>query len=275
MRQILSRWLDARCRARQARLLRRYPLDDALWQTTLERLPFTARLSAADLERLRELTRLFLAQKSFSVAQGLELTQEMSVAIALQACLPVLNLGLELYQGWVGIIIYPGEFMIRKTLEDEAGVIHEIEHDASGEAWEGGPVVLSWEDVQITDSAGAYNVVIHEFAHKIDMLNGEADGYPPLFRRWHAPLDTAEWAAVFDPAYAQFCAQVDSVSGRHWPRFEQESLIDPYAADHPAEFFAVCSEVLFVQPEAFAAQYPELYRLLSRYYRQDPARQHA
>ncbi|WJF88978.1 zinc-dependent peptidase [Paraburkholderia bonniea] len=269
MLSTLTRWLNA---YRRAHPLHRRPLDEVLWCTALERLPFIAHLSAADLVRLRELTQLFLAQKRFSVAEGLDLTPEMEVAIAVQACLPILNLGLELYQGWVGIIIYPGEFMVRKTLEDETGVVHEIEHDASGEAWEGGPVVLSWEDVQMTDSGRAYNVVIHEFAHKIDMLNGEADGHPPLFRRWHAPLDTTAWAEVFDPAYVQFCAQVDAVAPHRWNQFEEASLIDPYAADHPAEFFAVCSEVLFVQPDAFHAQYPALYQLLADYYRQDPAR---
>jgi hypothetical protein len=132
--------------------------------------------------------------------------------------------------------------------------------------------VLSWEDAQMTDDTDAYNVVIHEFAHKIDMLNGEADGHPPLMRRWHAPLDSQAWADVFDSAYDQFCARVDAVPERRWARFERESLIDPYAADHPSEFFAVCSEALFVTPRAFEADYPELYRLLARYYRQDPAR---
>ncbi len=268
----LTHWFDSR---RRERALRNYPIDDSLWQTTLAGLPFLAHLEAADLVRLREMASLFIAQKEFSTAHDLELTDAMTVAIAAQACLPVLNLGLDLYRGWVGVIIYPGEFVIRKTVEDDDGVVHEIEHDASGEAWEGGPVVLSWEDAQmtdVTDEQDAYNVVIHEFAHKIDMLNGEADGHPPLFRRWHAPLDPRAWGDVFDHAYDQFCARIDGISERRWARFERESLIDPYAADHPSEFFAVCSEALFVQPHAFEAEYPELYRLLARYYRQDPAR---
>lgn len=265
----LSRWLDTR---RRERALRKHAIDDSLWQATLEGLPFLAHLSSADLTRLRETTSLFIAQKEFSTARGLELTDEIVVGIAAQACLPVLNLSLELYRGWVGVIVYPGEFVIRKTVEDEDGVVHEVEHDASGEAWEGGPVILSWEDAQLTDGGDAYNVVIHEFAHKIDMLTGETNGHPPLYRRWHAPLDEDQWADVFDHAYDAFCARVDAVPRRRWARFERESLIDPYAADHPSEFFAVCSEALFVQPQAFEAEYPELYRLLARYYRQDPAR---
>src|SRR3984885_6201143 len=165
----LTHWFDAR---RRERALRNHPIDDALWQATLAGLPFLAPLDAPDLARLRELTSLFIAQKEFSTAHELELTDAMTVAIAAQACLPVLNLGLDLYRGWVGVIVYSGEFVIRKTVEDEDGVVHEVEHDASGEAWEGGPVVLSWGDAQMTDGAEAYNVVIHEFAHKSDMVNG-------------------------------------------------------------------------------------------------------
>ncbi|MFC0397163.1 zinc-dependent peptidase [Paraburkholderia rhizosphaerae] len=264
----LTHWIGTR---RRERALRTHAISDALWQTTLAGLPFLAWLDASDQARLRDMTSLFLAQKEFSTAHELELTDEISVAIATQACLPVLNLGLDLYRGWVGVIVYPGEFVIRKTVEDEDGIVHEVEHDASGEAWEGGPVVLSWEDAQMTDGSDAYNVVIHEFAHKIDMVTGAADGHPPLFRRLHAPLDSAAWADVFDHAYDQFCAKVDAIPDRRWARFERESLIDPYAADHPSEFFAVCSEALFVKPREFEAEYPQLYRLLARYYRQDPA----
>jgi len=265
----LTRWLGQR---RRQSALRAHAIDDSLWHATLEGLPFLDYLGADDLIRLRETTSLFIAQKEFSTAHGLELSDDIVVGIAAQACLPVLNLSLDLYRGWVGVVVYPGEFVIRKTVEDEDGVVHEVEHDASGEAWEGGPVILSWEDAQLTDGRSAYNVVIHEFAHKIDMLTGETDGHPPLFRRWHAPLDAQTWADVFDSAYDRFCSHVDAVPRRRWARFERESLIDPYAADHPSEFFAVCSEALFVQPLAFEAEYPELYRLLARYYRQDPAR---
>ncbi|HEY1608889.1 MAG TPA: zinc-dependent peptidase, partial [Paraburkholderia sp.] len=155
----LSRWFDAR---RKEKALRAFAIDDALWQATQDGLPFLAHLDATDLVRLRELTSLFIAQKAFSTAHDLELTDTMIVAIAAQASLPVLNLGLDLYRGWVGVILYPGEFVIRKTVEDEDGVVHEVEHDASGEAWEGGPVILSWEDAQMTDGRDAYNVVIHE-----------------------------------------------------------------------------------------------------------------
>ncbi len=272
MTNLFSRFFGAQ---RRERVLRKYAIDDALWSSTLDALPFFGHLNADDLQRLRETASIFISQKKFSTAHDLELTDTMIVSIAVQACLPVLNLDLDLYRGWVGVIVYPGEFVIRKTVEDQDGVVHEVEHDASGEAWKGGPIVLSWEDAQMnattTGEPEAYNIVIHEFAHKIDMLNGEADGHPPLFRRWHAPLDSTAWADVFDNAYDQFCARVDAVPERRWVRFERDSLIDPYAADHPSEFFAVCSEALFVTPHAFEREYPELYRLLARYYQQDPA----
>lgn len=264
----LTHWLGSR---KRERALRRHAIPDALWAHTLASLPFLDWLSEVDRARLREMSSLFLAQKQFSTAHALELTDEICVAVAAQAALPVLNLGLELYRGWVGVVIYPGEFVIRKTVEDEDGVVHEVVQDASGEAWEGGPVLLSWEDVRMGTGDGAYNVVIHEFAHKIDMLGGEADGRPPLFKRLHADLNPREWEDIFDNAYERFCRRVDGVSDRRWQQFADTSLIDPYAADHPSEFFAVCSEALFVTPRAFEAEYPELYRLLARYYRQDPA----
>lgn len=264
----LSGWLG---QLRRERARRKFAISDSLWHHTCARLPFLGYLNNDDRSRLRDMVSLFLAQKEFTTAHALELTDEICVGIAAQACLPILNLSLDLYRGWVGIIVYPGEFVIRRRIEDEAGVVHEIMQDASGEAWEDGPVILSWEDVQMSDGSDAYNVVIHEFAHKIDMLDGNVNGHPPLFRRWHPTLGRCEWNDIFDNAYDQFRARVDALPGQCWTRFEDNSLIDPYAADHPSEFFAVCSEALFVQPHAFTAQYPQLYRLLARYYRQDPA----
>ena len=106
------------------------------------------------------------------------------------------------------------------------------------------------------DSAG-YNVVIHEFAHKLDMLNGEADGIPAL----HSGLDEDGWIAVFDAAFEDFCRRVDA---------DEETIIDPYASQDHSEFFAVISEVFFLTPQVVASEYPDLYDLLRRYYRQDP-----
>lgn len=225
------------------------------WAMTLAGLPFLANLAVDEQNALKILVENFLAEKEFSAAGGLELTDEICVSIATQGCLPILKLGLSAYRDWVGIIVYPDEFVVPRQIEDENGVIHEYTDVISGEAWEGGPLIISWHDVQL---AGAgYNVVIHEFAHKLDMLNGEADGMPAL----HSGLSEDDWIAVFAAAYENFCQRVDA---------GEETLIDPYASDDPAEFFAVLSESFFELPEVVDREYPALYALLHRYYRQDP-----
>lgn len=230
-------------------------LPDELWQETIARLPFLAHLDTEEMARLRALTEAFLAEKEFTSAGGLELTDAMCVSIAVQGCLPILNLGLSCYRDWVGIIVYPDEFVIPRTQEDEFGIVHEYDEVASGEAWEGGPLLISWNDAQM--AGDGYNVVIHEFAHKLDMLNGDADGMPAL----HGDLDEGEWQAVFGSTYDDFCQRVDS---------GEDTLIDPYASETPGEFFAVLSESFFEIPDVVAGEYPALYDLLRRYYRQDP-----
>lgn len=247
-------------------------IDDAIWHEVVGALPFLSRRSPADLDKLRQLSADFLAGKHFSTAHDLPLTDAMCVSVAAQACLPILNLPPALYRGWTGIVLYPGEFLIRKTVQDEAGVVHDVEQEASGEAWEGGPVVLSWQDVQANDVL-AYNVVIHEFVHKIDMEDGDADGVPPMLRRLHGDLTTEVWCNVFDPAYEEFCHHVANVPDADWDAFASTSLLDPYATEHESEFFAVCAEAFFVAPEAFRGEYPALYTLFSRYFLQDPAAQ--
>lgn len=232
------------------------PIPDALWQQTVAGLPFLARLDTEALARLRQLTEQFLAEKEFSAAGGLVLTDAQCVCIAAQGCLPVLELGLAAYDDWVGVIVYPDEFVVRRRLEDEDGVVHEFDDVLSGEAWPGGPLVVSWRDVRMAGEG--YNVVIHEFAHKLDMRNGDADGVPAL----HSGLRREEWENTLLAAYDDFCRRVDS---------GEETRIDPYAAEHPSEFFAVFSESFFEMPRVVLAEYPELYRLLARFYRQDPA----
>ena len=239
-------------------------VPDALWRETLAALPFLARLSADEEARLRQLTEAFLAEKEFTSAGGLELTDAMCVSIAVQGCLPILNLGLESYRNWVGIIVYPDEFIIPRSVEDEFGVVHEYDDVASGEAWDGGPLLISWRDAQM---AGAgYNVVIHEFAHKLDMLGGEADGIPPLPRG----LLRERWEAALSAAYDDFCSRVDAAEARG-AEFDETSALDPYAAESPGEFFAVMSETFFETPEVLRAEYPQLYAQFCRFYRQDPA----
>ena len=234
-------------------------IPDGLWQETIAQLPFLARLSEEDCQRLRALTQNFLAEKEFTATGGLELDDEMCLAIAVQGCLLVLNLGLEWYRDWVGIIVYPDEFVIPRSIQDEDGIVHEYDEVASGEAWGGGPLLISWRDVQL--SGDGYNVVIHEFAHKLDMRNGEADGLPPL----HAGLSREHWESTFLAAYDRFYAQVEAAEAKG-----EETEIDPYAAENPAEFFAVLSEVFFESPVQLLQDYPEIYEQLAAFYRIDP-----
>jgi Mlc titration factor MtfA (ptsG expression regulator) len=132
-----------------------------------------------------------------------------------------------------------------------------VRQPLSGEAWAGGPLVLSWDDVLHSGSGQGYNVAIHEFAHKLDMKNGAVDGLPPL----PVGMSVAEWAAVFNRAYADFCRRADG---------DEDTAIDPYAAESPAEFFAVLSEAFFEMPDVLHGDYPAVYEQLKRFYRQDP-----
>jgi hypothetical protein len=246
---------------RRRRVLARHRIDDALWRRARRHLPFLAGLSADEERRLRELAVLFLAEKQITPVRGLALSDDDRVEIALQACLPVLELGLDWYDGWVGIVVHPSDFQVQRSLTGEDGVVHEWEDELAGESWPGGPVVLSWEALDDSGSvpAGGANVVIHEFAHKLDMAAGEADGVPPMPSR----EARERWIEVFDAAFDRFCNAVDA--GR-------TTFLDPYAAEHEAEFFAVASEAFFESPNALKREYAELYELFKGFYRQDPAR---
>lgn len=234
-------------------------ISDIQWHDAEYALPFLDRLSESERASLRELARELIATKEWTGARGMTLTAPMQISIALQACLPILHLGLDWYDGWIGIVVYPGDFIIPRQTMDEAGVMHEYDDEVLGEAWEGGPVLVSWFDDM--NEVGDVNIVIHEFAHKLDMSNGEVDGMPAL----HAGMSRAEWVAAFEPAYTDFCRRVKVAEVRG-----EETIIDPYAATHPAEFFAVTSEVFFEAPDLLQDEYPAVYAQLARFYRQDP-----
>jgi len=256
MTSLLQRWRAHR----EARVLARRAIPDALWHLTLARLPFLAQRSEVDLIELRRLASLFLDQKEFTGAGGLQVDDAMAVCIAAQACLPVLRFGLAPYGSFVGIVVHPDEVVARREVTDDDGIVHAYDEVLSGEAMAGGPVMLSWTDVADAGESAdwGYNVVIHEFAHVLDMGNGEADGVPPL-----PSLAAREaWIAVIDPAFEAFCAAVDAGA---------RTLLDPYGATHVGEFFAVASESFFVTPKEMRATHPDLYGLLARYYKQDPA----
>ena len=242
-------WLDRLRGKKQA------PVPDEVWRKTVAAHPFLEALTVNEKKALKTKVEAFLAEKEFSTAGGLDLTDEICVSIAAQGCLPILNLGLGAYREWIGIVVYPDEFVVPRRIEDESGVIHEYDDVLSGEAWEGGPLIISWHDVQM--AGDGYNVVIHEFAHKLDMLNGEPDGMPAL----HSGITETEWEAKFAAAYDDFCQRVDD---------GEDTPIDPYASTDLAEFFAVLSESFFEIPNVVAGEYPAIYGLLCRYYLQDP-----
>ena len=251
---------EALRRYRQKRILRSAALPDALWRQACAALPFLASYSDEELSRLRDLVVLFLDAKSIVGAQSHEVTPLQRTIIAIQACVLVLNLDLALYDGFENVVVYPGEFVPGWEYEDEYGVVHRQDDALAGEAMPRGPVVLSWPDVAASadwDDAGM-NLVIHEFAHKIDMHDGTANGCPPLAD--DASRDS--WRRVMRDAYADFRARVDA---------GEDTAIDPYATETPGEFFAVLSEVFFADPWLLRDEYPDVYREFARFYRQDPA----
>ena len=249
------------------------PIDEGLWESATIPYLFMRGLPPADDARLRALAAQFLARKHFSGIHDLDLTPLMRVQVAAQASILVLELGIEWYDGWNEVIVYPGQFVPEREIVDEAGVVHLVNDPMAGEAWLGGPVILSYEDVAMTSDEDArvagYNVVIHEFAHKLDMLNGDPNGCPPL----HAGMTLAAWRKAFRAAFADFCRRVDEAD-RLAEDDEGEALdslpIDPYASENPGEFFAVVSEAFFETPEWLEPAYPAVYEQLRLFYRQDP-----
>ena len=241
-------------------VLQRAAIPDALWNEAVRRLPFLAIYDAEVLARLREKVVLFLDAKGIVGARGHEVTPLQRVIIAIEACVLVLELDLALYDGFENVIVYPGEFVPDWEWEDDAGVVHRNVDALAGEAMPGGPVVLSWPDVEASAdwASSGMNLVIHEFAHKIDMATGEANGCPPL----PASMSAQAWRQTLTAAYDDFCARVDE---------GEETAIDPYAAEDPAEFFAVVSEVFFADPLLLRREYPDVYAQFAAFYRQDPA----
>lgn len=246
---------------REAAAVARRPIPDDLWKRTLVRYPFLRRRSPDDAAALRRLTSLFLDAKEFDAMPGVRLTNDVVVAVAAQACLPVLRIGLRAYDGFVGIVLHPDVVRAPRAVTDEDGVVHEYDEVLAGEARDGGPVMLSWRDVRGAgrSAAEAYNVVVHEFAHVLDMADGAANGIPRL----PPDLPRAGWLAVIDDEFRRFRARVEGGN--------ETTTLDPYGAEAIEEFFAVASEAFFVQPRAMRAEHPALHGIFVRYYRQDPA----
>ncbi|MCV2369292.1 M90 family metallopeptidase [Roseateles oligotrophus] len=246
----------------EASAMRRHPIPEPLWQLTLLRYPFLAQRSDSDLAELRRLCSLFLASKEFHGVAGFEVSDSVALAVAAQACLPVLRLGLHWYDSFVGIVIHADEVVAQREHMDEDGIVHRFEESLAGEAMEGGPLMLVWSAFEPeepgADDRNIFNVVIHEFAHVIDMHGGWADGVP----RQSSKAAHHHWLAVIETQWLSFCERVEA---------DEATLIDPYGAESLEEFFAVAAEVFFVQPKAMLIEQPALYRLLADFFKQDPA----
>ena len=246
----LRNWWDQRIIARSA-------ITPQQWADAYAALPLLRGLSEREQQRLQQLVILFLHRKVFEGAHGLTISEAMKLIIAMQACLPILYLDLDCYDSWYSVIVYPAGFAPKRVVTDEDGIEHQVQSGLSGESWQRGPVVLSWNDAEHAGIIDGHNLVIHEFAHKLDMQNGVANGFPPL----HANMLRQQWVDALSAGFEDF--QRHCAHGRH-------TEIDCYGATSPAEFFAVLSEVFFERPGVLRHHYPDIYTQFKLYYKQDP-----
>jgi hypothetical protein len=255
---VLGRLWRSWQRQREQAALQRRAIPDDLWKRTLVRYPFLQRRDPADAAELRRLTSLFLDRKEFHAVGGLKLTDAIVVSVAAQAVLPVLRLGLQRYDGFVGIVLTPDAVQAPQRITDDDGVVHEFEAEQHGLAMEGGPVMLSWRHVRgvgVASGQAAYNLVIHEFAHVIDTAGQGLPGLPP-------EISVAEWSTTLGNTFEQFSRRVEA---------GETTVIDPYGTESPGEFFGVACEAFFVEPWRLKEEHPALYGVFMRYFRQDPA----
>ncbi len=232
----------------------------AEWQAVLERdVPLFRRLPEADRDELRGHVQVFLAEKRFEGAAGFDVTDDVRLAIAAQACVLLLHRETDYFPGLSSIIVYPGEYVARLQDRDENGVVWEEDEERAGESWSLGSLVLSWKDVldDRSDPSTDLNVVLHEFAHQLDAEKGDMNGFPPIAD----PTLREEWSEALLDAYEDLARQADA--GRN-------TALDPYGAEDPSEFFAVATETFFQQPRRLQAVYPRVYAALARYFAQDP-----
>jgi len=243
------------------RILRRNPIPHHIWRGATRKIAVLRGLDAVQMAHLRELTTWFLHSKSINGVKGLNVTLPMRVTVAVQACLLILNLDIDSFDNWVEVVIYPGAFRVEHEQTDAFGLAHHDANVLSGEAWLRGPVILSWDDVErdTYHPQPGRNVVLHEFAHKLDGLNGVANGLPPLRRG----MSRKRWAEDFSAAYDALCLQVAEGNS---------ACINPYAATSPAEFFAVACEYFFTEPDLLKDCYPSVHRQLELFYRHAPGR---
>lgn len=254
---------EPRLRARRWTRAQAQPFP-AHWRTILQRRVPIWRHLPADLQlQLKKLIQVFVAEKAFIGCGGQRITDEVRITIAAQACLLLLNRPNHYFPALRQILVYPGSFIVPRGHTDGMGIAHHGHAVLSGESWSQGQVVLSWQDTLegAADPFDGHNVVIHEFAHQLDQENGGANGAPALGNSQRY----AHWSAVMQAEFETL--QWSAEQG-------EETLLNPYGATNPAEFFAVATEVFFERPHHLAYQHPALYRELSQYYRVDPRNWH-
>jgi Mlc titration factor MtfA (ptsG expression regulator) len=230
------------------------------WLTILEKnLPFYKHLPDADKNELRRHILVFLAEKRFEGCAGLEVTDEMKVTIAAQACILLLHRKTDYYPGLHSILVYPHAFVINRPQHVGSGIFSEGPQVLLGESWHRSSVVLSWDDVLhgAADIHDGQNVVLHEFAHQIDQSGGKGDSTEVLKNRTRY----LAWARVLQKDYENL--RRAEMKNRH-------DLLRGYAATNPAEFFAVATEYFFEKPKELKRKHPELYDELKQFYHQDP-----
>ena len=245
---------------RRRHILKKHAIPNTLWNNTIHQLAVIDRLSPQELKKLKKVTTLFLHAKEFTGVQGFELNDEKRLIIAIQACVPILNLDIDYYDGWLEIVVYPDNFVVTRSVTNEAGLVSNHSSVLSGEAWSRGPVVLSWSDIERESfhKRHGHNVIIHEFSHKLDMLNGHANGMPPL----HGNMHRKEWTNALSQAYDLLVKDVE---------YNDHHYINAYAATNPGEYFAVVSEYFFTAPEILKEHRRTVYDQLVLYYKQEPA----
>lgn len=239
------------------RVIKHSRITTEQWDRAFDKLPLLNGLTVSERQTLIELAIIFIHRKVFESGNGFEIKPHMKLIIALQACLPILHLGIDCYNGWTSIIVYPSGFSPKRVFTDEYGVEHQVQSNLLGESWQRGPVVLAWDETEFAGIIDGNNLVIHEFAHKLDMQNGVANGFPPL----HATMHSKDWVDIFSDGYKKHQQQCSH---------HKSHDIDCYAASSPAEFFAVLSEVFFERPAVIQKHYVAIYNQLKLYYRQDP-----
>ena len=246
---------------RRREKIRNRPFPPAWIETIGKNVPIYRRLPEPDKKELQGHILIFLAEKNFEGCGGLELTDEIRVTIAAQACILLLHRKTDYYPGLYSILVYPGAFIAKGYVELAPGFHTEMRQVHLGESWKHGSLILSWDDVLAngSDIHDGHNVVLHEFAHQLDSEDGRTDGAPPLP---HRSMYVA-WARILGEDFLRLRREAEE---------GLPTVLDQYGATNPAEFFAVATECFFEKPLQLQNNHPELYESLKLYFRQDPAR---